>query len=612
MRPHWLKRLDRRLMFTADAMSAAAGPDPARRLQLEQRMLSLLGRGMLQVQWSSAFIGPALALWLTGPRIGLLKAGIPALLLWLLSTARVWQLQQMARKRAHADDTPRRWGRRLAWRSFAAGLVIALWCHFVIESGDQALVSSVLALVTVLSAGAAAQYACWPPVMWAAITPIMLGMAVQLAWHGGTGSLVQALFAAIFWLVVGLAGLRFARTLHSETLMRLDNENLMRALSERHAQLTAASSAKGRFFAAASHDLRQPLQAMGLYLSVLKPEAPIDASTLERLHQCVGSMDWLLENLLELSRLDEGQLMPAPRALALQPLLDRMAAQYEAQARQKQLQLRVHSTRAWVRSDPLLLERALSNLLVNAIRYTERGGVLLGARRRGDVLRLCVIDTGIGIAPQAQERIYEEFVQLGNPDRNPAAGYGLGLATVRRIARLLEHPLTLHSRVGRGSVFSLDLPLAAPELPVAVPVVVEDPTRLRGRVLVVEDNVLVREALVRLLGGWGLAVAQAATGDEALARIADGGFDAVLSDWRLPGAVDGVAVLDRASEQLPGLRLALLLTGEDTEVLKEATPPYPVLRKPVRPLRLRMLLTQCLHSADPAVDAVARVPQPVQ
>ncbi|HMN21843.1 MAG TPA: hybrid sensor histidine kinase/response regulator [Ottowia sp.] len=603
MRPHWLKRLDSRLMFTATAMSAAAGPDPTRRLQLEQRMLSLLGRGMLQVQWSSAFIGPALALWLTAPRIGMARAGIPALMLWLLSVARVWQLQQIARERTRVDDAPRRWGRRLAWRSFAAGLVIALWCHFVIESGDQTLVSSVLALVTILSAGAAAQYACWPPVMWSAITPIMLGMAVQLAWHGGTGSLVQALFAAIFWLVVGLAGLRFARTLHSETLMRLDNENLMRALSERHAQLTAASSAKGRFFAAASHDLRQPLQAMGLYLSVLKPGAPIDASTLERLRQCVGSMDWLLEDLLELSRLDEGQLVPVPRAFALQPLLERMAAQYEAQARQKHLQLRVHATSAWVRSDPLLLERALSNLLVDAIRYTRRGGVLLGARRHGDRVRLCVIDTGIGIAAQAQERIYEEFVQLDNPDRDPAAGYGLGLPTVRRIARLLEHPLTLTSKVGRGSVFALELPLAAPELPAAEPPAPEDPTRLHGRVLVVEDNVLVREALVRMLEGWGLVVVQAATGDEALARIADPGVDAVLSDWRLPGPIDGVAVLDHARRHLPQLRLALLLTGEDSQVIRDAGPPYPVLRKPVRPLRLRMQLAQALQSAAAELES---------
>lgn len=597
MLSHWLKRLDRQLMFTADAMSAAAGPDPARRLQLERRMLGLLGRGMLQVQWSSAVIGPLLVLWLTAPRIGLARAGIPALMLWLLSAARVWQLRQLARAGVQGDDAPRVWGRRLAWRSLAAGLVIALWCHFVIESEDQALVSSVLALVTILSAGAAAQYACWPPVMWAAITPIMLGMAVQLAWHGGTDALVQALFAAIFWLVVGLAGLRFARTLHSETLMRLDNEALMRALSERHAELATASTAKGRFFAAASHDLRQPLQAMGLYLSVLKPGARVEAGTLERLHQCVGSMDSLLEDLLELSRLDEGELVPVPRALALQPLLERMAAQYEAQARQKQLQLRVHATSAWVRSDPLLLERALSNLLANAIRYTRRGGILLGARRRGDRVQLCVIDTGIGIAAEAQERIYEEFVQLDNPDRDPAAGYGLGLPTVRRIARLLGHPLSLNSRVGRGSVFALELPLAAPEPRVSVPAPLEDPTRLHGRVLVVEDNVLVREALVRMLEGWGLVVIPAANGDEALARVAEASFDAVLSDWRLPGAIDGVGVLDQACRQLPQLRLALLLTGEDSQVIREAAPAYPVLRKPVRPLRLRMQLAQALQSA---------------
>lgn len=605
--PNPVERLAQRLMLTPATM-VPAGLNAPTQLHLERTMLSLLMRGMQQIMLSSSLVGPALVAWLTQPLIGPWAAILPALALFAISLERLGLLRRIERARAIHDDQPTRWAWALTWRALLSSCLIACWCAIVVFAHDDGLISTILALITILCAGAAVQFSSWPPVMWATITPMLLGIAAQLIWVGGQEHVVQAVFAVFLWIALSSASLRFARTLHSDTLTRLHNERLLRELSEKTQQAQSANAAKSRFFAAASHDLRQPLQALGLYLSVLQPRpgsgqapegmADSSAETLSRMQQCINAMDQLLEALLDLARLDAGQHTPAPRAFALQPFLEHLSSMYEGLARQKQLQLRIHPTAAWTVSDPVLLERALANLLANAIRYTTHGGVLLGVRRRGGRLQLCVMDTGIGIAPAQQASIYEEFVQLHNPGRNASQGYGLGLPTVQRLATLLGHPLRLRSRPGRGSNFMLDLPVAAPETG-APPAPATAPTqppahRLRARVLLVEDNPLVRDALEQLMNEWGLETLAVATGEEALELIQTTVLDIVLSDWRLPGAIDGIAVLEHADRALPHLRLALLLTGEDSQVLAQATTAFPVLRKPVRPLRLRTLLEQAL------------------
>ncbi|AVP56591.1 ATP-binding response regulator [Pulveribacter suum] len=587
-----------RLMLTAEDTFAQVH-DAAQRLRLERRMLDLLQGGMREVLVTSALVGPALVLWLTLPHIGVARALGPALALVLISLERVRFLRRMARERARRDDAPRRWARGLAWRVWLSGGVIALWCHFVIAIGTQELVSYLLALVTILAAGATAQFCSWPPVMWATISPLLLGMAVQLALSGAADHRVGAVFALFLWLVLGLAGLRFAQTLHNDMRTRLRNEDLLRELDRRRAQAEAAHMAKTRFFAAASHDLRQPLQALGLYLSVLEGRCD-DVDTLARMDQCMGALDRLLAELLELSQLDAGQLECAPRPIALQPLLDRLASMYQAAARLKGLQLRVHPTAAWALSDPALLERALANLLANAIRYTSAGGVLLGVRAAGGAdWRVCVFDTGIGIAQAEREAVFEEFVQLDNPERDPEQGSGLGLATVQRVAALLGHRTTLHSHVGRGSCFALQLPRAQPlaDSQAGAPARAAITAPLHGRVLVVEDNAAARDALALLLRGWGLDVVTARDAAQAEEALAGPAPDAVLCDWRLPGPRDGLAVLREALRRHPALKLGALVTGENIETLRAQDAAFVLLRKPVRPLRLRALLASRLGHA---------------
>lgn len=586
--PRW-----RRALIASAADMFPDVTDPAQRLGLLRQALDLLVAGM-RTSLAVTTVQLGLVAWLLLPYIGAAAAFGPALLL-LTNIERVAYLRRMVAARAAQDDAPQRWARGIVGRVLLSALLVVLWAHFVIRWGDETVIFYMLSLATILSAGAMTQFCIWPPAMWAHLVVVPPGIALNLVWLGGMPRVVAAAFFLLLALALSAAGARFARALHSDMSTRLRNQLLARELDEKRRQAEAANAAKSRFFAAASHDLRQPLQAMHLHLALLQHDHD-DAAAMAGLGECMAALDRVLAQVLDLSRLDSGDMEPRPRAFAVRTLLQALADTYRGSARQKGLALRVHDTAAWARSDPLLLERALSNLVANAIRHTESGGILLGARPQGDQLRLEVTDTGIGIAPQDQALVFEEFVQLDNPQRDPDRGSGLSLATVRRIADRLGHPVSLRSRVGHGSRFAIELPRATPvpdALADTAPITAGK-TAMQGRVLLVEDAVQVRDALARLLSGWGLAVSLASNAEQALTAMDREHFDAVLSDWRLPGTPDGLAVLEAATRRLPRLKLALLITGEDLQQLHAAECGFPVLRKPVRPLRLRMLLASRL------------------
>lgn len=581
----------RRLMLTADAIGPAGLP-PAQRAELERQMLLQLVRGMREWLVAVAVVLPLLVAWLLLPELGAVRAVGPALVVVLLSLERLLLLRRIRRQWPGPPDSTRRWARALTLRMLLVILVVVLWGHFVLQAGNEPLTSLTFGVFAFLSASAVSQYCSWPPAMWVTITPLLLGMAAQLAMMNATERLLEAGFACALWLVLALVGLRFGRLMHDNRLNALRNRELRQQLHERGQQLHQANTARARFLAAASHDLRQPLQAMWLYLDVMQPRRQ-DADAFARLHGCASALDHLLENLLQLSQLDTGRVVPKRRAFALQPVLDKVTGLFEAMARERGLQLRVRATDAWTHSDPVLLERVLSNLLSNAIRYTDRGGVLLAVRPWSGGHWLCVYDTGVGIPARMHATVFDEFVQLDNPERDSYRGHGLGLATVQRISRLLGHPLQLRSRSARGSCFALELPRVPPQPP--DPGAEEAPAlkpadRLEGQVLVVEDDENVRIGMAQLLGSWGLRVVAAADGGQAVAAMCGTAFDAVLCDWRLPGGMDGMAVLRHARTALPGLRVGALLTGENIRDLPGAEFDFPVLRKPVLPLHLRALL----------------------
>jgi PAS domain S-box-containing protein len=382
--------------------------------------------------------------------------------------------------------------------------------------------------------------------------------------------------------ITGLAGLSLDIT---------ERKQAEEALRAAKAEAERANLAKSKFLAAASHDLRQPLQSLVLFLGLLQRQRHSPASTrlLGNMEQALDALGLLLHSLLDISRLDAGLIAAQPTTIELRPLLERLAAEYGPRARAKRLRLRVVRSDALVRSDPVLLERILRNLLENGLRYTERGGLLLGCRRRGDRLRLELVDSGIGIAANKLEEIFEEFYQVGNPERDRTKGLGLGLAVVRRLARLLGHELEVRSAPGRGSSFAVMVPLAAaggPALPQPNPAG-EDRT---GTVLVVEDEPLVRTGLEAMLQDWGHTVLTAGSVEETVAVLEQGTVpDALITDYRLQAGRTGLDVVRVVHERLGRPIPVTIITGDTAaeRMVEAKRAGFRLLHKPVGPAELR-------------------------
>jgi CheY-like chemotaxis protein len=316
-------------------------------------------------------------------------------------------------------------------------------------------------------------------------------------------------------------------------------------------------------------------------------------------------MNELFDALLDISRLDAGVLLPSVSAFPIDRLLERIETTFSAAAREKGLRLRVLSSDAWVRSDIILLERILLNLVSNAVRYTDRGGVLVGCRRRGDQLRLDVCDTGIGIPENTRRSIFVEFYRLAGADADHGGGLGLGLAIVDRLCGLLDHPLDLSSSVGRGSRFSVSVPTArAHDARTAAPAL--PPTATyggRGRhVLVLDDDQLVRDGMRGLLQSWGYRVETVDSESAALAAILAHGCrpDLIVSDYRLAHGKTGFEAIERLHRACGAPIPAFLISGDTApQRLREAgASGYRLLHKPVSPMALRAMVIQLLNGGD--------------
>ncbi|HJV27327.1 MAG TPA: ATP-binding protein [Aromatoleum sp.] len=328
-----------------------------------------------------------------------------------------------------------------------------------------------------------------------------------------------------------------------------------------------ANNAKTRFLAAVSHDLRQPLSALSLYIGTLGGKSPtvVDGQVVTNMKNCVTSLSGMLSNLLDLSKLEAGIVTAEPSDFMLDALIANVVSSQEPEANAKGLQLRwvVHPLIA--RTDAILFRRIVENFVSNSIRYTDTGGVLIGCRRRQGKMWVEVWDTGLGIPEDKTTEIFEEFRQLGNYERNRAKGTGLGLAIVAKTAALLGLQIRVRSRLGKGSMFAVEIPLGEAIKPVFSHEYVNRPLRIA----LVEDNVEVALALIHSLTIAGHEVVAAASRDELLPRLDCRAPDIVISDYRLVGRETGfdvIASLRRAfGDDLP----ALLITGDtDPSVIR--------------------------------------------
>lgn len=411
-----------------------------------------------------------------------------------------------------------------------------------------------------------------------------------------------AFLVLVGWILVD----RFVRALNdaersnAELERRVDEKSAALALQLARTQeardaAEAANRAKSRFLAAASHDLRQPLHALGLFAEKL-PEHVGDAegaALADRMRHSVASLDSLLSALLDISKLDAGAIEAQPQAVALDAIFHRIAGDFAAVALERDLKLAFVPTRRVVRSDPVLLERILRNLVDNALKHTRSGGVVVGTRSRGDCVAVEVHDSGPGIPAAERERVFEEFYQIGNVERDRSRGLGLGLAIVRRLADLLGHRIEVDTRLGRGSVFRVvalrvDPARVAPH--VAMPEAVGS---LAGRrFLVVDDEEDVRTGTATVLASWGSECLVAASVDDALRAAGGQAPDAMIVDWRLAAGATGLDAIERLRTAFGAPIPALIVSGasspEDLARIKATG--VPLLHKPVAPARLRSAL----------------------
>lgn len=455
------------------------------------------------------------------------------------------------------------------------------------QTGDL-VVTFMLAAISIVSA----MLASHRPTVAAFALPASAGLVLAGLASGGRSSLL-ALPLALYLALLLRWTFEHCDLLVDSLQARFEKEDLARRLAQQVTLVEQATQEKTRFLAAASHDLRQPLHAISLFTGALE-HTPLEAATARTVAGLAHSVRMLgntVDALLDISQLDAGVLRPQVGPVPLRDLLLALHASCLARAESKGLQLRVRADPGLVAaSDALWLERLLANLVDNAIKYTEAGGVLVAARRdrQAGRLRLEVVDTGIGIDPAHQQRVFEEFFQAGNPQRDRAAGLGIGLAIVRRLAALLRHDVQLRSRPGRGTRVSVQMPQwHGPEAMTGsarAPQATIQPLGLH--VLVLDDEEDNRRALAALLGAWGCTLREAQDAPTARRMVQHEAFDAVLADDRLPGE-SGLELLLHLRAQAPGLR-AWLVTGETApeRVAAIVASGVPWLAKPVRPLDL--------------------------
>ena len=383
---------------------------------------------------------------------------------------------------------------------------------------------------------------------------------------------------------------------------QMDAERTMREALEKAEQATIA---KSRFLAAASHDLRQPLQAIRLLNAALNEYLlgdDIAINILRDSERTVAVMDNLLSSLLDLSRLESGAVVPELQNFYIADLLNRLRTEFGRSAARKNLTLKFIDNRQVVLSDPMMLESILRNLLTNALRYTESGKILVGCRRRGAFLRISVWDTGIGIPAEQQQQIFDPFFQIGNPDRDTRQGLGLGLSIVAGMARLLDCPIELHSTPSKGSVFSFNVPLGDPLL-------ASDSSQdlqsshvswnLTGtRALLIEDDQSALNALEQLLGMWKMELLSSTSGADAEQKLRARQFkpDLIITDYRLEGGETGIDALQRIKALIDDVPV-IFMTGDDfTQVQNALGNRYPhLLHKPVAPAKLRALIRNLMR-----------------
>jgi signal transduction histidine kinase/CheY-like chemotaxis protein len=412
---------------------------------------------------------------------------------------------------------------------------------------------------------------------------------------------ISGLLTILYFFGMGGLGIIFNNKFKENIILKIKSDQNARDLIVQKEIVERANASKSQFLAAASHDLRQPIHAIGLYIGALR-SARNDAelqSVIDKIQASLIDMDVLFSGILDISRLDAGAVKSQNVVFSIETLIDRVCGDHRLDTASRGVALRTVKCRKRVDADPIIVERILRNLISNAVRYTETGRVLVGSRRCGDQLRIEVWDTGCGIDIGHHEKVFDEFYQVQNLERDRARGLGLGLAIVKRLTKLIGSQLTLTSKLGRGSCFAFTLPLAASGSPAAdeKPNFIAD-TQGSGLIAFVDDETAIRDAMSSVLQRWGYSVIAAQSGDELVAHLQLRNIfpDLMICDYRLRAGETGHDIIRRVRSLSPKNLPAMLITGDTApERIAEAqSGDALVLHKPVPNGKLRAAIISLL------------------
>ena len=525
-------------------------------------------------------------------------------------------LRRIYHRRLPSDPHSQRWAWIFTAISLLEGGTWGWASVYLAPRGFFEIQMLVLAVIFGVAAGAIPARSSYLPSFCGLFFPATIPYVLLKV--GDTSQLQQisGLFMLIY--IVGMGGLAFNlnRNFRAAVDLRVRLMVLAERLREQKELADEANRAKSRFLAAASHDLRQPVHALGLFIGALRRVAmPLEGQRLiEQIEESTVAMDGLFSTLLDISQLDAGTVEVQRQSFPVAALLDRICRDHAAEAIAKELSLVCVKSTAVVDCDPVLLERILRNLVANAVRYTDQGRVLVGCRRRETTISIQVLDTGPGIPPDQHDRIFQEYYQLGNPERDRSKGLGLGLAIVRRLVDLMGCDMTLRSRQGQdfkeghGSCFEVSIPVASGDIPARK----EAPEATSGAlahgfIVVIDDEFAIRNAMSALLAGWGHETIVVGSGDEAIRQLSNRAQkpDLIICDYRLRDGANGIAVIDSLRSAYGEAIPAMLITGDTAPArLAEAKASgLPLLHKPVSNGKLRAAIVH-LIAKDKIKDGI--------
>lgn len=571
--------------------------NPIDETRIKQALINTLYKHSAGVLLTNIFVPiPSLLIfWGKVPNVWLIAWCVSV---YLLTILRMIVTRAFFRHPKTPDSYPK-WAWTAAGFSWLSGMNWGLLGLIGFLSGEPHLLSFAMIVMTGLTCGSVPTSSAFLPVLVGSLFTTVLPSTIYCLMS--EGEIYNAYLFLIACLVI--INVHHGRVTHRDLAeairLRFENETLVDQLKSERDRVAAADRAKTRFLAAASHDLRQPVHALGLFNSTLAALAGrgnvngADAANIAgKIRNVVANLSYLLNALLDVSRLDAQIVTPNRETISIGELQDNLRSEFAGLAESKGLRWRMVRCDLHTDSDPMMLRQIIANLIANAIRYTTSGGILFGCRLRDSTIEIQVYDTGLGIDENQHETVFEEFVQLHNPERDRDKGLGLGLSIVKRTAELLSHPIRLCSQPGKGSMFSIVVPLVVDQRQPKKPA--RSPLQTGGNIFIIDDESTVLDALTGLVDVWGYRAYAGRNADETYAAwqadktAKPSQADLVIVDYRLEGGMIGTQAARRLFDQLGYELPVIILTGDTSpERLREASASgYMLLHKPIDPAEL--------------------------